>query len=73
MFSCEYCEIFKDIFFIEHLQWLLLLFWNHQVLLTILVVNWQQVLILWTVKFNLEAALETNDVIESDVKELIKK
>ena len=73
MFSCEYCEIFKDIFFIEHLQWLLLLFWNDQVLLTILVVNWQQVLILWTVKFNLEAALETNDVIESDVKELIKK
>ena len=41
--------------------------------MTILVVNWQQVLILWTVKFNLEAALETNVVIESDVKELIKK
>ena len=24
MFSCEYCEIFKKTFFIEHLGWLLL-------------------------------------------------
>ena len=24
MFSCEICEIFKNIFFIEHLRWLLL-------------------------------------------------
>ena len=24
VFSCEYCEIFKSIFFIEHLWWLLL-------------------------------------------------
>ena len=22
MFSCEFCEIFKDIFFIEHFRWL---------------------------------------------------
>ena len=26
VFSCEYCEIFKKPFFIEHLRWLLLLF-----------------------------------------------
>ena len=26
VFSCEYCEIFKNSFFIEHLQWLLLTF-----------------------------------------------
>ena len=25
LFSCEYCEIFKNRFFIEHLRWLLLL------------------------------------------------
>ena len=24
MFSCEFCEIFKNTFFIEHLRWLLL-------------------------------------------------
>ena len=24
VFSCEFCEIFKNIFFMEHLQWLLL-------------------------------------------------
>ena len=24
MFSCEFCEVFKNIFFIEHLWWLLL-------------------------------------------------
>ena len=24
MFSCEYCEIFKNSFFIEHLCWMLL-------------------------------------------------
>ena len=29
--------------------------------------------IVWTVRFNLEAALQTNGVIESDVKEVIKK
>ena len=29
--------------------------------------------IVWTVQFNLEAALQTNGVIESDVKEVIKK
>ena len=29
--------------------------------------------ILWTVKFNLEAALQTNNVTKSDVKEVIKK
>ena len=28
---------------------------------------------MWTVQFNLEATLQTNGVIESDVKELIKK
>ena len=28
---------------------------------------------MWTVKFNLEAALQTNGVIEGDVKEVIKK
>ena len=28
---------------------------------------------MWTVKFNLEAALQTNGVIEDDVKEVIKK
>ena len=28
---------------------------------------------MWTVQFNLEAALQTNGVIESDVKEVIKK
>ena len=28
---------------------------------------------MWTVQFNLEAALQTNCVIESDVKENIKK
>ena len=28
---------------------------------------------MWTVKFNLKNALQTNDVIESDVKEVIKK
>ena len=28
---------------------------------------------MWTVQFNLEVALQTNDVIESDVKEVIKK
>ena len=28
---------------------------------------------MWTVQFNLEAALQTNGVIESDVKEAIKK
>ena len=26
MFSCEFCEIFKNTFFREHLRWLLLLF-----------------------------------------------
>ena len=26
MFSCEYCEIFKNSFFIEHLRGLLLIF-----------------------------------------------
>ena len=41
--------------------------------LTVFVVNWQQVQFLWTVQFNLEAALQTNGVIESDVKEVIKK
>ena len=41
--------------------------------LTVLVVIWSQVLFLWTVQFNLEAALQTNGVIESDVKEVIKK
>ena len=25
MFSCEFCEIFKNTFFIEHLRWLLLI------------------------------------------------
>ena len=29
--------------------------------------------IVWTVQFSLEAALQTNGVIESDVKEVIKK
>ena len=28
---------------------------------------------MWTVQFNLEAALQTNEAIESDVKEVIKK
>ena len=28
---------------------------------------------MWTVQFNLDVALQTNDVIESDVKEVIKK
>ena len=28
---------------------------------------------MWTVKFNLEAALQTNGVTEGDVKEVIKK
>ena len=28
---------------------------------------------MWTVQFNLEVALETNGVIESDMKEVIKK
>ena len=28
---------------------------------------------MWTVQINLEAALQTNGVIESDVKEVIKK
>ena len=28
---------------------------------------------MWTVQFNLEAALQTNSVIENDVKEVIKK
>ena len=28
---------------------------------------------MWTVQFNLEAALQANGVIESDVKEVIKK
>ena len=28
---------------------------------------------MWTVQFNLEATLQTNGVIESDVKEAIKK
>ena len=32
-----------------------------------------QVLSLWTAQFNLEAALQTNGVIEHDVKEVIKK
>ena len=41
--------------------------------LTVLLVNWLQVLFLWTLQFNLEAALQTNEVIESDVKEVIKK
>ena len=41
--------------------------------LTVFVVNWQQVHFLWTVQFNLEAALQSNGVIESDVKEVIKK
>ena len=40
---------------------------------TVLVVNWQQVLFSWTAKFSLEATLQTNDVIESDVEEVIKK
>ena len=40
--------------------------------LTVLIVNWWQVLFLWTIKFNLDAALQTNGVIESDVKEVIK-
>ena len=63
---------------IEHFQWLLLLFWSHcRVLLTILqltvsVVNWSQVLFLWIVQFNLEAALQTNRVIEYDVKKSSK-
>ena len=26
VFSCEFCEIFKNIFFMEHLPWLLLIF-----------------------------------------------
>ena len=25
VFSCEFCDMFKNTFFIEHLQWLLLL------------------------------------------------
>ena len=41
--------------------------------LTVLLVNWLQVLFLWTLQFNLEAALQTNEVIESDAKEVIKK
>ena len=41
--------------------------------LTVLLVNWLQVLFLWTLQFNLEAALQTNEEIESDVKEVIKK
>ena len=41
--------------------------------LTVSVVIWSQVLFLWTVQFNLEAALQTNGVIESVVKEVIKK
>ena len=38
LFPCEFCEIFKNTFFIEHLRWLLLkwrqvLYWNsHSVL-----------------------------------------
>ena len=28
---------------------------------------------MWSIQFNLEAALQTNGVIESDVKEVIKK
>ena len=39
----------------------------------LLVVNWWQVLFLWTVIFSFENALQTNGVIESDVKEVIKK
>ena len=30
-------------------------------------------LFLWTIKFNLEAVLQTNAAIETDVKEVIKK
>ena len=41
--------------------------------LTVSVVIWSQVLFLRTVQFSLEAALQTNAVIESDVKEVIKK
>ena len=41
--------------------------------LTVSVVIWSQVLLLRTVQFNLEAALQTNGLIESDVKEVIKK
>ena len=41
--------------------------------LTVLVVNWWQVLYLWTVQFNSEVALQSNGVIESDVKEVIKR
>ena len=39
----------------------------------LLVVNWWQVLFLWTVIFSFENALQTNGVIESDVEEVIKK
>ena len=41
--------------------------------LTVFVVNWKQVLFSWTVKFNLEAALQIDGVIKIDIKEVIKK
>ena len=28
-FSCEFCEIYKDTFFTEHLRWLLLKWFSH--------------------------------------------
>ena len=28
LFSCEFCEVFKNIFFTEHLRWMLLLDWD---------------------------------------------
>ena len=34
MFSCEICEIFKNIFFIEHLWWLLLVLHPEQDLIS---------------------------------------
>ena len=33
--SCDFCEIFKNTFFVEHLRRLLLLVQNHKVLLTV--------------------------------------
>ena len=36
VFSCEFCEIFKNTFFIEQLSWLLL-FLNSDLLITYLV------------------------------------
>ena len=67
MFSCEYCQIFRSTFFIEHLRGCFF----YSEIFNYFAVNYFGSFVNCSIQFR--CCLQTNGVIESDVKESIKK